>query len=145
MTQHTDYMDHLEQVHQWLAQSSPTDQLDWRSFVHSGPDGAPVQPVLLVIWDAAETHCPNCRRSERRGCPVALDAETGEIRTVFTRHDCGAESAPARHITRWLSEITTEVEARRLLHRLDQYRPINPPPLRPVRPLTVDQGNGTRS
>ncbi|MFD7161305.1 hypothetical protein ACFV9C_42435 [Kribbella sp. NPDC059898] len=145
MTTTASYMEHLEQVHEWLAQSSPGDQLDWRSFVHAGPDGTPVQPVLVVIWDAGETPCLSCRRNERRGCPVALDAETGEVRTVFARHDCGAESAPARHITRWLSEITTDAEARRLLHSLDQYRPISPTPLLPVRPLAVDQGNGARS
>lgn len=111
----------LEQVLRWLGEIAG-EHIDWRSYLQS-PGGPEDRPALIVIWDASESPFSCCGQSHRRPCPVYLDKD-GKIRTSLTQHDCGAELAPARHVTKWLADLKTRSDVQAVVNSLTQWVPV---------------------
>lgn len=119
----------LEQVWRWLA-ATAGGHVDWRAYM-SSPAGTLARPVLVVVWDASERPCPRCGLSHRRPCPVYLDPDGSTVAATTARHDCGADLAPAHHVTCWLTDLTTRSDVEAVVAAVDRRRP--------------DQGSSARS
>lgn len=111
-------MEALEQVWRWLAETA-ADHMDWRAYVNS-PVQTVARPALVVVWDATARTCPGCGLSHRRPCPVHLAPDGKTVARTPARHDCGADLAPAHHVTSWLTDLTSRAGVDAMVAAVDQ-------------------------